>query len=265
MTAIPSFQPADGNHPIRPDSLIRGDCLEVLPSIPDGSVDMVLADLPFGITGQQWDTPVPIDDLWPQLKRVCKHNAAMLFFGTGLFAADLMTSNRKMCRNKLVWVKPRATNHMNANKMHMRAFEEILVFYRKLPTFNPQRRQGFKPYARDNEKLNHKYRSQFYMGKKPTNSSSLDGRRCPIDVLNFNRANDEFRSTHHPTEKPLELLRYLIRTYTNPGETVLDPTCGSGSTCVAAALEGRRYIGIEKSGKYIEIARQRLESETEAA
>lgn len=237
-------------------SLIRGNCLSLLPTIPGGAVDLVIADLPYGITGQAWDTPIKPADLWPHLDRICKPNAAVLIFGVGLFAAEWMLSNRKACRNKLIWRKAMPTGFLNSRRMHMRAFEEILVFYRRLPTYNPQMRQGFKPYTRViNKTRDH---STGHYSHHESIDIRSDGTRWPIDVLDFNGAHEGTGKSNHPTEKPLDLLRYLIRTYTNPGDLVLDPTCGSGSTLVAATQEGRRAIGIEQDPEFFATAERRL-------
>lgn len=232
--------------------LIHGETLEEMSKIPDNSIDMILADLPYGTTQNSWDTVIPFDKLWIQYKRIIKDNGAILLFGHGIFANHLISSNEKMFRYKWIWKKYRSVGFLQSHKMPLRAFEEILVFYKHLPTYNPQMRKG-KPYISKNKaKLNKNY-GVTKGGKDTVNK----GERYPIDVLEYAQPS-VFGKNLHPTEKPTNLLQYLIKTYTDVGETVLDNTMGSGSTGVAAKLENRDFIGIELNDEYFSIALERI-------
>ena len=229
--------------------LLQGDCLRLLPDVPTGSVDMVLADLPYGITCNAWDTPIPLRPLWDELRRVCKKNAAMLFFSQMPFAAELAQSNRKMFRYEWIWQKEQGSGFLNANRMPLRAHENICVFYRSLPTYNPQKRKG-EPYR---TKSGANTSSNYGKFDGSVHSANSSGDRYPVDVLKYPAVRDK-----HPTQKPVPLLEYLIRTYTNPGETILDPAMGSGSTGVAAVNAGRNFIGMEPDEYYFDVARERV-------
>lgn len=244
--------------------LLRGDCLELLRDIPPGSVDMVLADLPYKTTQISWDNGISLPPLWEQLKRVTKENAAMLFFSQMPFTAELYMSNPKMWRYDIIWEKTQGTGFLNARKMPLRKHEIICVFYRRLPTYNPQ--MGEKPDVKGigRKKVNGTQAQQYnphIIGKYEWTET---GKRYPADVIRFSNWNGALfgntdKTIKHPTVKPVPLLEYLIRTYANPGETVLDPTMGSGSTGVAAANTGRNFIGMELDAGYFEIAKTRIE------
>lgn len=233
-----------------------GDCLDILPTIPDGSVDMVLCDLPYGTTGHRWDTPIDLPRLWAEYSRVCKRNAAVLLFAKCPFSATLGASNLKNLRYDWTWEKA-PVGHLSARRAPMRATESILVFFRAQPTYNPQGLIPFEGLQRPNLE-NRLPRGNLYTGrafraKEWTKSAT----NFPRDILRgFPR-----ETGLHPTQKPVALLEYLIRTYTNEGETVLDNTMGSGSTLVAALRSGRRSIGIERDPGYYEIACERLARE----
>ena len=215
-----------------------------------------------GLTACKWDKYIlDFDVLWEHWNRVCKHNAPVVLFASGVFVAQCVMSNPAKYRYKWVWEKVISTNAMNAKKMPMRKHEDILVFYRKLPTYNPQMGVG-DPYKKHRPSPNRPAEVYGGAGWERAGRKPNEGERYPNDILRFSNARDELDvqggKQYHPTQKPVELLRYLIKTYTNEGDTVLDSTCGSGSTCVAAALEGREYIGIELDEGYHATAVERV-------
>lgn len=232
--------------------LYQGDCLDEMDKVADHTVDMILTDLPYGTTKNVWDVPIPLDQLWEQYKRVLKPGGVALLFAQMPFGADLINSNRKWFRYEWIWYKTMAVGFLNANRMPLRSHENILVFYEKLPKYHPQKTQG-EPYLRKRA------------GRRTTNygkfvdmeTSSPDGTRFPIDVISFSNANNSNKI--HPTEKPIDLLEYMIRTYTDEGETVLDSCMGGGSCGVACQHLGRNFIGIEKDVGYFEAAKKRIE------
>lgn len=232
--------------------IFNEDCLEGMKRIPDGSVDMVLTDLPYGITAASFDVRIPFEPMWEQFKRVTKRNAAIVLFSQMPFGSDLIQSNKKMFRYEWIWEKRVAVGFYNANKMPLRCHENILVFYQQLPTYNPQFSQG-EAYKR-NQKL---IRQTVYQQTERVPTKN-DGRRYPRDVQKFATDYGK-RRLFHPTEKPTDLLEYLIKTYTNEGETVLDATMGSGSTGVACINTGRKFIGFETEKKYFDIAKKRID------
>ena len=230
------------------DYIECGDCLELMKDIPDGSIDMILCDLPYGTTKNKWDSVIPFEPLWEQYNRVIKDNGAIVLFSQMPFTVDLVASNYKYFRYEWIWEKLSASGHLNANRMPMKKHENILVFYKKLPTYNPQFTEG-KPYVATYSTYSSNY------GKQKDNVTTInDGKRYPVDIIKFNNDRDL-----HPTQKPVELLEYLIKTYTNEGEVVLDNCMGSGSTCVACVNTNRHYIGFEKEPKYYDIACKRLD------
>lgn len=247
-------------------TLRLGDCLEILPTIPDGIISCIITDLPYGVTNAQseagkWDSQIPMQPLWNQFLRVAKHNAAIVLFAQGMFTAQLMMSQPKLWRYNLVWDKCRSSGFLNSPRMPLRRHEDICVFYRQLPTYNPQMVKC-EPHERSHTRGN--------LLRQPTNRcygdfvatpSIISDEKFPGSILAFSRPH---ATGNHPTEKPVDLCRWLIRTYTNPGETVLDATMGSGTTGVAAALEGRGFYGIEKEPKYFEIAKRRIEDASAA-
>lgn len=223
------------------NSIVEGDTIEVMRQIEDKSIDMILVDLPYGTTQNKWDSVVPLDELWEQYHRIIKDNGAMVFTASGLFTAQLMLSNPDEYKYKFIWEKSKATNFLNAKKQPLRKFEEVLVFYKKQPTYNPQMRDG-EAYDKGvrKDQLTGSYGD---FGPIHVKSS---GERYPIDIIYFKTAESE-GEVIHPTQKPVELGRYLIRTFSNPGDIILDNTSGSGSFLVAAIKEGRNFIGIEKN------------------
>ena len=229
--------------------LYNGDCLQIMKQIPNESVDMVLCDLPYGTTECKWDIPINLEILWNEYKRVCKKNACIALFSQMPFTADLVNSNRKMFRYEWIYKKTMATGFLNAKKMPLKAHENILIFYNKLPTYNPQKTKG-KPYTQTRYTASENYKAQ---GLSQT--VNLTGDRYPLDVIEFKNSGWK---RYHSTQKPVELCEYLIKTYTNEGETVLDNTMGSGTTGVACINTNRNFIGIEKSEEYFAIAKNRI-------
>lgn len=233
--------------------LYNGDCLEIMKDIPNKSIDMILCDLPYGTTRNKWDTVIPFDELWNNYNRIIKDNGCIALFAQTPFDKVLGYSNLKMLKYEWIWEKNRGTGHLNAKKMPMKAHENILIFYKKPPTYNPQMREG-DPYIRKNCGKNSLNKGNY--GKtNESNTTISDGKRYPLDVLNF----PVVERTLHPTQKPVELLEYLIKTYTNEDEIVLDNTMGSGSTGVACINTNRKFIGIEKDDNYFNIAKERIE------
>lgn len=234
--------------------LLQGDCLKLMKNIPDKSVDMVLCDLPFGTTMNKWDSVIDFDELWTAYKRIIKNNGAIVLFGQGLFTAELACSNKEMFRYRLVWEKTKAGGFLNARRMPLQAHEDISVFYKKLPTYNPQMETG-KPYVK--RAVTNGDGGCYGKFDRVGQTNINNGTRFPRSVLRF--SNDNHNSIHK-TQKPVQLLEYLIRTYTNEGETVLDNCMGSGSTGVACVNTNRDFIGIELDKNYFEIAKERIEN-----
>lgn len=223
------------------NQLFEGDCLKYLKQFPDNSIDMVLCDLPYGTTQNKWDSVIPLSKLWKEYERIVKDNGAIVLTSQGLFTAQLMMSNPKMFKYKWIWEKSKPTNFLNAKKQPLRKYEDVCVFYKKQPTYNPQMTKG-EPY---NKGIRKNQLSGSYGDFQPVHVHS-DGERYPIDIIYFKTAESEGKVIH-PTQKPIELGRYLVRTYSNPGDLILDNTFGSGSFLVAALLEGRNFVGVEKN------------------
>ena len=235
-------------------NLMNGDCLELMKDILDGLVDMILCDLPYGTTACKWDTVIPFAPLWEQYKRVTKKNAAVVLFAQTPFDKSLGASNLKMLRYEWVWRKEAGSGFMNAKNAPLKDHENILVFYGSKPTYNPQMRVGFKPYTCKKGGDSENYGS----GNSVNIITVSNGERYPLTVIDFKRDKDKV----HPTQKPVALMEYLIRTYTNEGETILDNCMGSGTTGVACVNTNRRFIGIEQDDKYFDIARKRIDEAT---
>ena len=234
-------------------TLWNGDCLELMCNIPDKSIDMILCDLPYGTTQNKWDSVIPFNLLWCQYRRIIKDNGAICLFGQGLFTANLICSNKEMYRYDLIWEKTKAGGFLNARRMPLQAHENISVFYKKLPVYNPQMEAG-KPYIKkavtNGDGKN--YGKFDRVGEIAVN----EGTRFPRSVIKI--SNDNHKSLH-PTQKPVELLEWLIHTYTNENETILDNCMGSGSTGVACVNTNRRVLGIELDNTYFESAKKRIE------
>ena len=229
--------------------LYNDDCLKVMPKLPDHSIDLVLADLPYAKTHNRWDSLIPFDSLWEQYKRLLKVGGVVALFGDEPFSSSLRLSNPKWYRYDWYWIKNRGSGFLNAKRMPLKAVETISIFYPKLPLYNPQMTEG-KPYKAKT-------------GTKSTNWGSYKtgwvtdnkGTRYPVNAIHFNK----IAKTIHPTQKPVDLLEYLIKTYTNEGMTVLDNVMGSGSTGVACKNLNRNFIGIEKDPDYFKLAKERLD------
>lgn len=248
----------------------QGDCLEVMADLPDQSVDLILCDLPYGTTQNKWDSVIPLDELWSQYRRIIKPKGVIALSSQGIFTARLMLSNEAWFKYKFVWVKSKPTNFLNARRQPLRQHEDICIFYGRQPNYRPVMSKG-EPYNKGTRKAQY---TGSYGDFKPVQVKS-DGERFPTDTLYCKTAESEAGGrVWHPTQKPVALGRYLIRMFTGPGDVVLDNAFGSGSFLVAAALEGRRFIGIEKNEEvhlfkekqidYIKVAKERL-AEVEAA
>jgi len=234
------------------NKVIQGDCLNAMQNIPDNSIDMVLCDLPYGTTQNKWDSVIDLDKLWKQYNRIVKPNGAIVLTSQGVFTAKLILSNEKYFKYKIVWIKSKSTNFLNAKKQPLRKHEDICVFYKKQPNYNPQMTNG--------EAYDKGVRKDQYTGSygdfKPRHVKS-NGKRYPTDVIAFEeqeiedyvyiKTAESEGKVYHPTQKPIELGRYLIRTFSNPGDIILDNACGSGSFLLSAILENRKFIGIEKN------------------
>ena len=223
------------------NKLYQGDCLECMKEIPDESIDMILCDLPYGTTQNKWDSIIPLEQLWSEYNRIIKPNGAIVLTSQGVFTAQLILSQSKLFKYKWVWEKSKPTNFLNAKKQPLRKHEDVCVFYKNPPVYNPQMTQG-EPY---NKGVRKNQLSGSYGDFQPVEVSSA-GERYPTDIIYVKTAESE-GEVIHPTQKPVALGRYLIKTYTKPGDIVLDNTFGSGSFLVAALLEGRNFIGIEKN------------------
>lgn len=238
--------------------LFQGDCLDLMKDIPDGSVDCIITDPPYGTTDCKWDKVPDLKLFFEHVFRVLKGNGALISFSQLPFAVDLINACRKYFRYEIIWRKTMHTGFLNANKMPLRAHENILVFYRKLPVYNPQKTKG-DPYKA-------KYRggatTDLYGSQKPYEINNITGDRHPHDVLVFPKSHHK---SLHPTQKPVELMEWLVKTYTNDGDTVLDCFMGSGSTGVACVRNNRNFIGMELQEKYFEIAKNRIEDEIKKA
>lgn len=247
-------------------NLYQGDCLDLMQEIADESVDMILCDLPYGTTRNRWDSVIPLEELWKQYTRVIKPSGVIALTSQGLFTARLILSNESWFRFKFVWVKSKSTNFLNARRQPLRQHEDICIFYRKQPHYQPFMWKGL-PYDKGIRKFQY---TGCYNDFLPTHVKS-EGERFPTDTLYCKTAESEAGGGRvwHPTQKPVALGRYLILMYTKPNDIVLDNAFGSGSFLVAAAKEGRRYIGIEKNEEvhlfkekridYLQVAQERLD------
>jgi DNA modification methylase len=234
------------------------DCLEGMKLIADKSIDMILCDLPYGTTRNKWDSIIPLDKLWEQYERIIKDNGAIALTAQTPFDKILGYSNLKLLRYEWIWEKDRASGHLNSHKMPMKAHENILIFYKKLPTYNPQMTTGHKP---SNKSGKRKKETTNY-GKFENLISGGQTTRYPRSVQKFNVVNSQHNPIH-PTQKPVELFEYLIKTYTNEGEVVLDNCMGSGTTAIACINTNRNFIGFELDKHYCEIANKRIENHTQ--
>lgn len=238
------------------------DCLVGMTEITDHSIDLIICDLPYGVLNKgnsnaKWDTPISLDELWEQYNRILKPNGVVVLFGQGMFSARLMMSNPKMWKYNLIWKKGnRPTGFLNAKKMPLRIHEDIIVFYDKCPTYNPQMVQGKRNHSRGS--LTREFENKCY-GNYDKVVDELDGQKYPTSVVDISK---EHGKTFHPTQKPVELIEWLVRTYSNEGDLVLDNCMGSGSTAVACIRTKRNYIGFETDKEYYDKSLNRIETET---
>ena len=235
--------------------LYNGDCLELMKNISDKSVDMILCDLPYGTTQCKWDSIIPFEPLWEAYKRIIKDNGCIALFSSQPFTSSLVMSNPKMYKYEWIWQKTHPKGHLNVKKMPMRAHENIEIFYKKPPTYNPQMTHGHKRKVAKTNYIRESDGNSCY-GREVRNTSYDSTDRYPLDVQIFSNADQSKKL--HPTQKPVELCEYLIKTYTNENETVLDNCMGSGSTGVACVNTNRDFIGIELDKDYFNIAKQRI-------
>ena len=238
----------------------EGDALEILPTLGVGKFALILLDLPYGTTRNKWDSVLPLEKLWPEHWRLGTSNVAVVATAQTPFDKVLGVSALAQLRYEWVWEKSNATGHMNAKRAPMKAHENVLVFYRKQPTYNPQKTTGhpLKSAVADREK---KQSSNY--GSQRGVSSYHSAERFPRSVLRF--PSDKQKVNLHPTQKPVALFEYLLRTYTDPGDWVLDYTAGSGTTAIAAEATGRRWVCIEQDATYAEVARKRIRAAVAAS
>lgn len=235
------------------NTLIEDDCLNALFKIPSNSIDLILCDLPYGTTENNWDSVIPLNKLWNHYQRIIKDRGAIVLTSQGIFTAKLILSNEKLFKYKYVWIKSKATNFLNAKKQPLRKHEDICVFYKKKPTYNPQMRKG-DPYNKGTRK---DQLTGSYGNFKPSIVKS-EGERYPTDIVYFKTAESEGK-VWHPTQKPVSLAQYFIKTFTNPGDVVLDNAFGSGSFLVGAVMEGRNFIGIEENEQNKRFKKEKLD------
>lgn len=236
------------------NKIYNEDCLVGMKDIPDKSIDMVLCDLPYETTKNKWDLIIPLDELWAHYNRIIKDNGAIVLTAQTPFDKVLGVSNLKMLKYEWIWEKTSATGHLNAKKMPMKAHENILVFYKKPPTYNPQKTTG---HERKVSTAKHKRNSKNSSNYGESSATTYDStERYPRSVQLF--STDKQKSSLHPTQKPVALFEYLIRTYTNEGDTVLDNCMGSGTTAIACMNTNRNYIGFELDKDYYELANERI-------
>lgn len=251
------------------DHIYNMDCLEGMREIPDGAIDCIICDLPYNTLHRSnpntaWDKAIPMQPLWEQYRRVIKDNGAIILFAQNKFSAHLIIAAEDIYRYSLVWDKRRTTGFLNANRQPLRQHEDILVFYKKLPTYNPQMTEGTPSHPRGNGK--HKNNNNCYGNYGVKNNRVYDkvrktdpsrpGQKFPTSIISIPKEHET--TVLHPTQKPVELLRYLIRTYTDVGGVILDNCMGSGTTAVAAILEHRHFIGFETNPDFFGIAQERI-------
>lgn len=239
------------------NKIYNEDCLLGMKRIPDKTIDMILCDLPYGTTRCKWDTIIPLDILWQEYNRIIKDNGAIVLFAQSPFNITLGSSNLQMLRYEWIWEKPHATGFLNANKMPLKAHENILVFYKKAPTYNPQKTFGHKPVNSYTKTIKTQNNTELYghMSKELTGGGNTD--RYPRSVLKF--SSDTQKVKLHPTQKPIALLEYLIKTYTNEGELVLDNCIGSGSTAISCINTKRKFLGFESDKEIFQKALERID------
>lgn len=248
--------------------IYQRECIEGMRMIPDKSIDMILCDLPYGTTQAKWDSVIPFKLLWESYERVIKDNGAIVLTASQPFTSSLIMSNRKLFKYTWVWDKNKPTGFLNAKKQPLRVTEDICVFYKNQPTYNPQLRDKEKKNIR-NSKYDNQKQSELY-GKVNEIWGYNQGREIPTDksypvnLIHLVNIGNNKGQRIHPTQKPIELFEYLIKTYTNEGEVVLDNCMGSGTTAIAAIRTGRQFIGFELEREYVEKANKRIDNELEA-
>lgn len=243
---------------IEVNKIYNEDCLEGMLNIDDESIDMILCDLPYGVTARnKWDQIIPFEQLWEQYNRIIKDNGAIVLTAVKPFSAMLIMSNPKMYRYDIIWRKNKSTGFLNAKKMPLRQHEEILVFYKKTPTYNPQKTTGHKP---ANSYTKHTSDGTNYGKTKTGISGGGQTDRYPTSVLDIKVMNNDDPNKFHPTQKPVELFEWLIKTYTNEGDLVLDNCMGAGTTAIAAKRTNRKWLGFETEREYFELANKRLDN-----
>lgn len=242
------------------NKVINADCFDILPNIPDKSFDAIIADLPFGTTQCSWDSVIDLNKLWIEYKRLIKDNGVILLFAQTPFDKVLGCSNLDMLKYEWIWEKTQATGFFNAKKMPMKAHENILVFYKKLPTFNPQKTTGHTPVNTFTKRLDIGNKSDVYGNGTMDIIGGGNTDRYPRSVITFasDKQKTKLDGTIHPTQKPLALLEYLVKSYTNEGDLILDNVAGSGTTGLACKNLNRNYLLIEKELKYYDICLKRL-------
>ncbi len=241
------------------NKIYNEDCLEGMNRIPDRSIDMILCDLPYGRTHNRWDVIIPFEILWIQYCRIIKNDGVIALFADGLFMADLMNSNRKMWKYNLIWDKVLTSGFLNSNRQPLRQHEEICLFYKKQPTYNPQKTKGNLNHSKGSPKrcANNNYGKFDFVDNK----EELGDMKHPTSILTFSKPHPS--KMLHSTEKSLECCEWLIKTYTNENETVLDNCIGSGTTAIACINTNRNYIGFELDKKYFDIANNRIREHLE--
>jgi site-specific DNA-methyltransferase (adenine-specific) len=241
-------------------TLVHADCFDVFPFIEDKSIDAIICDLPYGTTQNKWDSILPLDLLWEQYNRILKENGTIVLFSSQPFTSALIMSNPKMFKYEWIWNKVVPTGHLNAKRMPMKVHENILVFYNKQPIYNRQFTDKPKEYQRPNRKLvkDAFYETKNYGDAKRGFAEDSDYTKTnPKTLIEFSNGNGYSKTGNHPTQKPIELMEYLVKTYTNEGDMVLDNTMGSGTTNLACIKLNRKSIGIEKEKQYYDVAVRR--------
>lgn len=247
---------------MKANCIYKGDCLELMKNIPDKSVDMILCDLPYGYTQNSWDVIIDLVPLWVQYERIIKDDGAIVLTAAQPFTSMLVMSNLKLFRYDLTWDKIKISGFLNSSRMPLRQHEDILIFYKKLPTYNPQ-----KMYTVGIKKPGKSIKTSSNYGNYANDKKkSFDGERFPTSILSISNWNgvifgesSKKGRTIHPTQKPVDLFRYLIKTYSNEGDLVFDSCMGSGTTAIACLMENRKYIGFEKEEKYFNASLKRID------
>ena len=243
--------------------ILLGDCLQLMKDIPDGSIDMILCDLPYGTTQIGWDCMLDMFELWNEYNRVLKLNGAVVLFAAEPFTSKLIVGNIENFKYRITWNKIKTSNHLNSRKQPLRCVEDICVFYKKQPTYNPQLRERDKKNIRDPKREYGNDKNQVY-GKTQDNYMFNSGREIPLekgyplDLIEFAQVGSFGNKRIHPTQKPVELFEYLIKTYSNEGDLILDNCAGSGTTAIACLNTNRQFIVIEKEQKYYDIILKRV-------